>query len=167
MCGAACRSILWGGLAAGTLDIGLASLIYLASPVVILHSVASGVLGAESFAGGAATAVLGLLLQWCISLVIAAVYTIAAIAWPVLRDRWIAGGLAHGVGIFVVMNYVVVPLSAARPHHPLTLQALLHRFTPARLVENLAALLVFGLIVAFCAHRLLPKERPGAAAPLA
>lgn len=156
---AACKAILWGGFVAGTLDVGAASLIYRVSPIVILHSVASGLLGRASYAGGASTAGLGLLLQWCISLVIAAVYTNAAIRWPRLSRRWIVGGLAHGVGIFVVMSYLVMPLSRAWPHHPFTPEGLLHRFTPAKFVENLGALLLFGLIVAYFAHHFLAAAR--------
>lgn len=166
---AAWKSIFWGGLTAGTLDIGAASLIYKASPIVILHSIASGLLGAASFSGGASSAVLGLFLQWGISLVIAAVFTVAAIRWPELCRRWIAGGLFHGVAIFLVMNYLVVPLSAAWPHHSMTIEGLLHRFPPAKFAENLVALLVFGVIVAFFAHRFLPAGRASdaAAAPAA
>ncbi len=137
------RAILLGGLIAGTIDVGSAALIYGASPVVILHNIACGVYGLASFAGGTRTAVAGLILQWIIGLLIASVYSAVSGRLPVFRRRWILGGLLCGVGIFVVMNYVVVPLSAVgfRPH-----------FTPAKFVENLAALWLFGLIVAYFAR---------------
>ncbi len=65
-------SILLGGLIAGTLDIGAASLISWLSPVFILHVVAAGLLGREaSFNGGPPTAALGMLIQWSMSLIIA------------------------------------------------------------------------------------------------
>jgi hypothetical protein len=57
-------AIAWGGLIAGTIDIGAATLINLVSPIVILHAIASGVLGRASFTGGMPSAFLGLLLQW-------------------------------------------------------------------------------------------------------
>jgi hypothetical protein len=47
------------------------------------------------------------------------------------------------------MNYLVVPLSAApfRPHF--ALHPLLTAFTPYKLVANLLAMILFGLIIAF------------------
>jgi hypothetical protein len=63
---------------------------------------------------------------------------------PALRRRWLAGGLAYGVVIFFVMNYVVVPLSAWK-HHP--------HFSAYKFAANMAAMLLFGVIVAFFARR--------------
>ncbi len=140
-------AILLGGCIAGTLDIGAAALINLVSPLLILHFIAGGLLGKAALAGGASVELLGLGLQWAMSLCIAAVY-VAACGWlPILRRRWIAGGLVYGVVIFFVMNYVVVPLSAwARWPH----------FSIEKGVENLFAMLLFGLIVAFFAQRSAP-----------
>jgi len=136
-------AILLGGLIAGTIDIGAAALINFAIPLLILHFIAGGLLGKAALAGGAAVELLGLALQWAMSLMIAAVYVVACGWLPILRRHWIGGGLAYGVGIFFVMNYVVVPLSAwARWPH----------FTAARLSENMLAMLLFGLMVAFFAQ---------------
>jgi hypothetical protein len=137
-------AILLGGFIAGTLDIGAAALINLVSPLLILHFIAGGLLGKAALNGGAAVELLGLCLQWVMSLCIAAVY-VAACGWlPILRRRWVAGGLAYGVVIFLVMNYVVVPLSAwvRWPH-----------FSVQKFAANLLAMLLFGLIVAFFAQR--------------
>jgi len=41
-------AILWGGFVAGTIDIGAAALINRLSPVIILHAIASGLLGKAS-----------------------------------------------------------------------------------------------------------------------
>ena len=138
------KATLWGGLVAGTIDIGAASLINLLSPIVILQFIATGLLGKASLSGGLNTAVLGLLLQWLMSLIIAGIYVAAVnrIAW--LKLWWIVGGLLYGVVIYVVMNFVVVPLSRAPiPHHPPHID---------KLLENLAAMLLFGLIVAWFAR---------------
>ena len=141
-------AILLGGLVAGTIDVGAAALINLVSPVLILHYIAAGLLGREAaLAGGWPVAVLGLLLQWAMSLIIAAIFVLAAQVIPALNRAWLPFGLAYGVGIFVVMNYVVLPLSAAmkKPHFP--------HFTPAPFIENLLAMLLFGTIVAWFAQR--------------
>jgi uncharacterized membrane protein YagU involved in acid resistance len=133
-------AIVLAGLVAGTIDIGAACLINGLAPKVILQAIASGVLGKASFAGGARSAVFGLFLQWGMSVAIAAIYAAAAHAIPVLARRWISGGLAYGVGIYVVMNFIVVPLSNA----PFRAQP----FDPAKGVKDLLAMLLFGLIVA-------------------
>lgn len=137
-------AILYGGFVAGTIDIGAASLINGISPFVILRAIASGLLGKAAFQGGLPVSLLGLGLQWAMSLLIAAIFVFAArrLAW--LSRRWVAAGVSYGVAVFVVMEYVVVPLSAAWPK--------VH-FTTASLIENLLAMMLFGLIVAFFARR--------------
>jgi len=140
------------GLVAGTIDIGAASLINRLSPVVILQAVASGLLGRGAFGGGAAAASVGLLVQWGISILIAAIYLMVTTPWPGMRRSWRLTGVLAGVVIFVIMNYLVVPLSAApfRPHFGL--HQLLTAFTPYKFVANLLAMILFGLIVAFSAR---------------
>lgn len=138
-------AILWGGIVAGTIDIGAACLISGRSIPYILHAIAGGILAKESFAGGTGTAVLGLLLQELMGTIIAAVYVLTATRLPMLTRRWVSCGLAYGVVVFFVMNYAVVPLSAW--HHTPT-------FSTDWFMKNMAAMLLFGLIVAFfAAHR--------------
>ncbi len=137
------RAILTAGFIAGTIDIGAACVIYSVGPVVILKAIAVGVLGPASYRGGAAAAILGLALQWLMSWIIAAIYCVAATHMPIMRSRWIPAGLAYGVVVFVVMHYVVVPLSAVG-HRP--------SFTAATFAGNLLAMFLFGLIIAFVAR---------------
>ncbi|MHB8405935.1 MAG: hypothetical protein ACYDCJ_10975 [Gammaproteobacteria bacterium] len=141
-------AILWGGIVAGTIDIGAAALINGLSPVIILHAIASGLLGKASFNEGAPAAILGLGLQWGMSLIIAGLFVAATRRLPVLTRRWIASGSGYGVVIFLVMNYVVVPLSAA-PWNPWKRQ-----FSVEKFIENFLAMILFGLIVALCARHL-------------
>ena len=144
--------VVAAGLLAGTIDIGAASLINRLSPVVILQAIASGLLGKGAFAGGAATASVGLLLQWGISILIAGIYLMVTAAWPGMRRRWCLTGVLAGVVIFVIMNYLVVPLSAAPFRPRFALHPLLTAFTPYKFVANLLAMALFGLIVAFSAR---------------
>src|SRR5580693_459172 len=69
-------AILLGGLIAGTLDIGAAALINGRNPLVILLVIASGLLGKASFQGGLPAAILGLVLQWLMSLLISAIFVL-------------------------------------------------------------------------------------------
>ena len=136
-------AILLGGLIAGTVDTGAAVLISGKDALFILKFIAAGLIGKTALQGGAGTAALGLALQWAMSLIIAGIYVLASLRLGWLRRAWIQWGLAYGVAVFVVMNYVVRPLSAIGgiPH-----------FTVSSFGQNLAAMLIFGLIVAFFAQ---------------
>jgi len=132
-------AIAIGGLFAGSLDIFVASATNHASPATILQAIASGLLGRASYDGGAGTVALGLLLQWLMSLAIAAIYGVAAMRMPALFDKPVRFGALYGVGVFIVMGFIVVPLSAAYPKPEPSLSGL---------ILNLAANILFGLIVA-------------------
>ena len=113
------RWILAGGLIAGTVDIVYACAFWNwrlgVAPQRILQSVAAGLLGPDSFSGGWTTAGLGLVLHYCIAMVVTVIYYLAARRWPLLRRRALACGGLYGLLVYGVMNYVVVPLSAAGP----------------------------------------------------
>jgi uncharacterized membrane protein YagU involved in acid resistance len=143
------KSSVLGGLFAGTVDIGAAALINMTSPLRILLAIASGMLGKAAFHGAGDIMLLGLVLQWGMSVVIASVYSLAAWRFPGLSRRWGLGGAWYGVIVFVVMNYVVVPLSAA----PFRLG-----FTAGKVIPNLVAMLVFGWIVAFMARAIVDRR---------
>ena len=116
----ASSAIATAGLIAGILDITSAFIIYGAkgaTPVRILQSVASGLLGPESFKGGLATAGLGLVLHFVIALGAAAVFYAASRKLRILLDHPVASGLAYGLAIYAFMNLVVLPLSAASPKY--------------------------------------------------
>ena len=137
-------AILVGGIVAGILDIGAAAVINRTSPVAILRVIASGLLGPKELEGRTLTSVLGFVLQLLMSVVIAAIYGFTSLWMPILARMWVATGLIYGVSVFVVMAYVVVPLSAAprRPHAGIS-----------KITKDLLAMLGFGLIVALSVHR--------------
>ena len=112
----ASRAILWAGLIAGTLDITAACItngLRGMSPGRVLQSVASGLLGADSFQGGAATAALGLVLHFLIAFGAATVYFAASRKVSFLVRHAVVCGLLYGVAVYAFMNSIVVPLSAA------------------------------------------------------
>ena len=74
--------------------------------------IASGALGMAAFDGGIATALLGVFFHLIIAFVIAGVFILAADRIPLLRRNAIVGSLLYGFGVFVVMNFIVTPLSA-------------------------------------------------------
>jgi hypothetical protein len=139
-----------GGVIAASIDIAAAALISGRSNVFIMQVIAGGLLGKATFDGGIRTVILGAVLQEFMGVLIAAIYVMFSKTVPVLLRRWILSGLLYGAIIFFVMNYVVVPLSAWKsvPH-----------FTTLKFAENMAAMLLFGLIVAFFARRLVSDLR--------
>jgi uncharacterized membrane protein YagU involved in acid resistance len=113
------RAIALGGLFAGTCDILYAILYsYFRSgvpPMRILQSVASGLLGKAAYDGGVTTALAGLGLHFFIALCAAAFYGLAARSVPVLVRRAFVCGAFYGFGIYLFMNFVVIPLSRVPP----------------------------------------------------
>jgi uncharacterized membrane protein YagU involved in acid resistance len=111
--------ILLGGLLAGAFDIIYAfvtygPLSYGVTPQQVLQSVAAGWIGRDaSRAGGWETASLGLASHFLIATLMAAIYVFAAQRFRALATSWVLWGLMYGLILYVGMNYVVVPLSAA------------------------------------------------------
>ena len=111
------RFVLAGGLVAGALDITYACVFWAIKAGVpaerIFQSVAAGLLGKDSFSGGWPTALLGLGLHFFIATTMSVTYFLVARRAPILGQRPIPFGAAYGLLLYVIMNYVVVPLSAA------------------------------------------------------
>ncbi len=134
------KASILAGLVAGTIDIGAACTINRVSPGPILRFIASGLLGTplphETWVYA-----LGLGLQWLMSITIAAIFVMAATRMPALLRRWVGAGIAYGIVVYLVMTFVVVPLSRAKAGH----------LTLSSIIENLLAMMLFGLIVAYIA----------------
>jgi hypothetical protein len=140
------RAILWGGLIAGTLDIlaaFISSSLRGVSPTRVLQAIASGLLGADAFNGGFATAALGLVLHFFIATTATAVYYAASRKLEALVDQPIVCGLAYGIPVYFVMNLVVLPLSAVPFNPPHTLGAVV----TAALILMFCVGLPIGLVV--------------------
>lgn len=114
----ASRAIVFGGLVAGALDL-LDAFVFFgwrsgATPMGILHSIAAGWLGRDAArAGGVLTAALGLFSHFLIAMLFAAAYVIGSRQIPALRRNWILWGVLYGLAAYVVMTWLVVPLSNA------------------------------------------------------
>ena len=147
--------ILWGGLIAGTLDLTAA---FVSSwlragvgPVRVMQSIASGLLGASSYTGGAQTAVLGVALHFLIATVATAVFYVAARTLRFLLEHAIIAGLLYGVAVYLFMNFVVLPLSAVpqRGAPPLS----------GRVIGLLIIMFCVGLPIAVIVHRFSTPDR--------
>jgi hypothetical protein len=112
------RLTLIGGLIAWFLHLvvqqGIVFGLILKTPMIsALQYVASGIMGESAFAGGLATALLGLVLDLIIITIMAGIFIFSVDRIPLLRRNVIAGSILYGVGVFIVMNFIILPLSAA------------------------------------------------------
>ena len=111
-----------GGGAGGLLDAIYATVLWGFilgdNPAAVWQSVAAGLLGKTSYDGGPATALLGLALHFFIAFVMALAYVRAARKLPALVQRPVLMGVLYGFALYLVMNFVVVPLSAIGFHAP-------------------------------------------------
>jgi hypothetical protein len=113
---------LAGGLVAGSIDAALA---FHSFGLTMPKGIAAGLLGKEALTGGTGVWILGLALHFAIALTAAAIYCAAGRKLEFLRSSFVICGLAYGVVIFLVMNLVVLPLSAFPfPIGPFTVEAL-------------------------------------------
>lgn len=129
-------AIIWGGLGAGVLDI-LAAIINTAirtgrGPLWVFQSVASAILGANSYKGGFASAALGAVIHFFNAFVICTVFFLASRKLPFLVKRWVVSGLLYGVGAYFVMYGIVLRLTFHRnfltPFSSIMLGVAIHMF---------------------------------------
>ena len=135
----ASKAIFWGGLIAGTLDLtGACVASWLranVSPVIVMQSISSGLLGRAAYSGGAKTAVMGVALHYLIATTWTAVFYFASRKLRFLIERPITSGLVYGVLVWLFMNFVVLPLS---------------KFPPPRTAPTLSGRMIGLLIIMFC-----------------
>ena len=146
--GAPLRVILWGTLIAGALDICAAMLSVQLRGIPAIQAVkgvAAGWLGREAFRGGLPVIALGFLSHFLIMSVVVLVFYFASRSLPALTKHWIPAGIAYGAAVYVVMSFIVVPLSAFPRSGPPSL---------ANILQNLLIMIVcVGLPIAFITRR--------------
>jgi uncharacterized membrane protein YagU involved in acid resistance len=139
-----------GGLIIGTADMIIyhwfvTSVLGGVPLITVYQYIASDALGESAFAGGIATALLGVLFHLLFSIVIAGFFILSVDRIPLLRPHVIPGSLLYGFGVFIVMNMIVTPLSATPPLPAPT--------TPQLIVLIIDHLLVFGLLLGIIVRR--------------
>lgn len=109
-------AILIGGLVAGGLDTIAA---YVTLNAGWPRAVAGGLLGMGAFKGGAGVYALGLFLEFLIATGAAAVYYAFSRKLEFLKPHFFICGLFFGIAVYLVMNLIVLPLSALHVHGPI------------------------------------------------
>jgi hypothetical protein len=149
--GSLAKAILYGGVTAASLDLLSADLIYRVDLITVMHSIARGWYGPWAMSGGADVAFIGLISHYAILLVAAAVFVLTSLKLPVLRRLWWLTGPLFGLGVWIVMHYLVVPNSHAGgglPHWPLKAKGM---------QELIGHLFLVGLPIAGWARRFLGR----------
>lgn len=124
-------AVLSGTLVVGVLDIVDAFVFFGVRngvpPARILQSIAAGLIGRPAaISGGTATAVLGACLHFFIAFVVVLTFYVASRYRRVLTRHALVFGMLYGVAVYVVMNFVVIPLSAAPARGPVPAAVLLN-----------------------------------------
>ena len=115
-------AIFFAGLTCGILDISAAFVTWAVQgvgPGRILRGIASALIGPDAFRGGNATAALGLALHFLVTFSAAAVFYMASGQIAFLTRRPILAGVLCGVCVYLVMYWIVMPLSKLHPNHAL------------------------------------------------
>ena len=122
MKGSALRAVVYAWLVAGVLDITSAFVIFYSRGITLtrgLQGIAAGLVGREAaFHGSSWTAALGLGLHFFIMLCVVLVFFAASKFVPALMRHPVWSGLVYGPLVYLVMYWVVVPVSriGPRPH---------------------------------------------------
>lgn len=116
------QAVLVGGMIAGALDLTAAFISY---GWGVPRGIASGLLGPSASQGGVGTYILGICLHFFIALSAAAVYYMVSRKLEFLKEYALVCGLFFGIAVFLVMNLIVVPLSAIHFQGPYSWRGLI------------------------------------------
>lgn len=136
------RTVALAGVLAAALDIAFTFVFRGregASPAQLLRGIAGAVLGPSAFTLGSWTVALGAALHFSIAVCAAFVYWAASRRLSVLTRRPLSCGAAFGVAMYLVMHFVVLPLSRL-PFRPPAL--------PDVLGDLFSHIVLFGIVIA-------------------
>lgn len=111
-------AIVAGGLVAGAFDAvtAIAGAVGRGQgPLDMFRYIASGLIGMAAFSGGVWTGLLGMLVHFGLTTIMAAGFVLLAARKPQLWQNPLLTGTLYGMLVYLLMYYVIVPHSAA-PH---------------------------------------------------
>lgn len=114
------RTILATALFVGTLDLSAALIQYYSRTGKdpfrpVLCFVASGLLGKSAYRSGDIVLLAGLLIHYCVAATFTALFFLLVAQQPFARQHRLLTGILYGALVWMIMNLVVLPLSAAQP----------------------------------------------------
>jgi hypothetical protein len=84
-----------------------------------LQGIAAGLLGASSFDGGLVTAGFGLALHFFVAFVVVTIFYLASRKIEFLAIHPVASGVLYGIGVYIVMYWLVLPAAFPTFRHRL------------------------------------------------
>lgn len=146
--------VFLGGLIIAIADITFAITLWFTWSVPgliqVFQTIAVGVLGKASYQGGVAAAWLGAGLHLFMATMFVVVYTLVSRRAPELLRKPFMYGPLYGVLLYVIMNFVVMPLSRVGRSPSFE--------HPDWIIASLVAHMVFGVICVLFARRALPRH---------
>jgi len=143
-------AILAGGFMAATFDYFAAMLIYGGTASGVAHAIARGWYGDAVKTMPPIVDPIGIASHYMILLIAATIFVLTSLRFPVLRRQALITGPLFGVCIYIVMHFVIVPLSAV------------HKITNPHGIqfveEFLGHMFVIGLPIALWARALIGKD---------
>ena len=130
-------AILVSGLIIGAMD-GIAAIAHAYGlrgtlPSTVFRYVASAVFGRDAFTGGSTMVVWGVVFHMTVATGWTALYFLVAPQLKFAASNKVLAGMAYGLFVWVMMNFVVVPMTRVtvgviRPSVPTALMILIHLF---------------------------------------
>ena len=140
-------AIFSAGLLCGVMDISAAFITWWpkgVKPPRLLQGVAAGWLGPKSFDGGMPTAALGLAFHFLIAFTAATIFYVASRQLAFMIDRPVVSGVLYGIAVYLVMYWVVMPLSNFHGTNTVT----------SSIVAIITHIVCVGLPISLVIHRL-------------
>jgi len=136
------HAIAVGGFVAGSFDLIAA---FISFGWGVPRAIAGGLLGRPAFQGGTATWILGVVLHYFIAYSAAAAYCLTSQRLSFLKEHFLICGMFFGMGFFLVMNLIVLPLSGLHAMGPYQLRGLIQGI--------LIHMILIGVPIAYCARK--------------
>src|SRR5579859_2199081 len=147
-------TVVWIGLVAGTLDIG-ENLIFNAfrhvTPKMVFQYIASGLIDGRSFTMGGASVALGVAIHYAIAMTWTVIFYLLSRKLIFLTRQAAISGIIYGGVVYVIMNFIVLPLTSV-PHAPRAMTV------ASRVSGVLALLFCIGLTISLLVREYAPPD---------
>jgi hypothetical protein len=147
-------TVVWIGLVAGTLDI-TENIIFNhfrgVTMKMIFQYIASGLIGMKSFSLGAESVALGVAIHYAIAMTWTVIFYFLSRKLIFLTRHAAISGLVYGGVVYIIMNFVVLPLTAV-PHSAKAMTL------ASRVSGVLALLFCIGLTISLLTQKYAPPQ---------
>ena len=147
-------AVIWIGLVAGTLDIGenlIFNVFRHVTPKMVFQYIASGLIDGRAFTMGGASVALGVAIHYAIAMTWTVIFFLLSRKLIFLTRRAAISGIVYGGIVYIIINFVVLPLTRV-PHAPKAMTL------ASRISGVLALLFCIGLAIALLVRKFAPPD---------